>query len=209
MAAETKTATPTDKVYAFEASQTKQTLPDIRPGDVVRVHQEITEGDKTRVQVFEGTVLKVNHGRGINGTFTVRRVSGGYGVERIFPFQMPSIKKVEVTKRNKVRRAKLYYLRPLQQKAARLVEKKLGREALESMTYDADAIAAAKEAEEKAKQAAKEAEEKKAAEAQAAAEAKKDEAEAPKEATKEEAPKAEASKEAPAKEEPKTDEKSE
>ena len=203
----TKSATPTDKVYAFEAKQNKQNLPELRPGDVVRVHQEITEGEKTRVQVFEGTVLKIDGGYGINGTFTVRRVSGGHGVERIFPFQMPSIKKVEIAKRNKVRRAKLFYLRRLQQKAARLVEKKMSREELENLTYDADAIAAAKEMEEKAKQAAKEAEEKKQAEDKAAAEAKEAKKAAETEAPKEDAPKAEKpAEDAPAKEEKKDDE---
>lgn len=152
MAATTAKPAASDAVYAFEAAQDKQQLPDIRPGDVVRVHQQIKEGEKDRVQAFEGTVIKINHGRGINGTFTVRRVVDGFGVERIFPFQLPSIKKVEILKRNKVRRAKLYYLRRLQQKAARLVEKKTSREELAGMTYDGDAIAAAKAkvAEEKA-----------------------------------------------------------
>lgn len=155
-----------DLVEAFEAAQHTQHLPELRPGDVVRVSQEIIEGDKTRLQAFEGTVIKVDGGYGINGTFTVRRVSGGFGVERIYPFQMPSIKKVEVLRRNKVRRAKLYYLRDLDPKAARLKDKKMSQEALEALTYDADAIAAQKAAEEQAEaQKAAEKEAKAAAEA--------------------------------------------
>ncbi len=92
---------------------------DIRPGDTVRVHARIKEGEKTRTQVFEGTVIKINKG-GPCATFTVRKVSAGVGVERIFPFCSPNVQKIEVTARHKVRRAKLYYLRKLSGKAARL-----------------------------------------------------------------------------------------
>lgn len=92
---------------------------DVRPGDTVRVHVRIKEGAKTRVQVFEGTVIKINKG-GPRSTFTVRKISSGIGVERIFPACSPNLVKIEVTARHKVRRAKLYYLRSLYGKAARL-----------------------------------------------------------------------------------------
>lgn len=92
---------------------------DVRPGDTVRVHARIKEGDKSRIQVFEGTVIRIRRG-GPRSTFTVRKISGGVGVERIFPASSPNIDKIEVTARHKVRRAKLYYLRNLRGKAARL-----------------------------------------------------------------------------------------
>ena len=92
---------------------------DIRPGDTVRVHVRIKEGDKARTQVFEGTVIALKRG-GPRTTITVRKVSHGMGVERIFPLFSPWLEKVEVTGRHKVRRAKLYYLRGLSGKAARL-----------------------------------------------------------------------------------------
>ena len=92
---------------------------DIRPGDTVRVHVRIQEGDKARIQLFEGTVIALKRG-GPRTTITVRKVSHGMGVERIFPLFSPWLEKVEVTGRHKVRRAKLYYLRDLSGKAARL-----------------------------------------------------------------------------------------
>ena len=92
---------------------------DVRPGDTVRVHVRIREGEKTRVQVFEGTVIRIKKG-GPRTTFTVRKVSSGVGVERIFPASSPNIGKIEVTARHKVRRAKLHFLRSRRGKAARL-----------------------------------------------------------------------------------------
>lgn len=92
---------------------------DVRPGDTVRVHARIKEGDKSRIQVFEGTVIRIRRG-GPRTTFTVRKISGGIGVERIFPASSPNIAKIDVTARHKVRRAKLYFLRSLRGKAARL-----------------------------------------------------------------------------------------
>jgi len=92
---------------------------DVRPGDTVRVHVRITEGEKSRVQVFEGTVIKINNG-GPRSTFTVRKVSSGVGVERVFPASSPSLAKIEVTARHKVRRAKLTFLRQRRGKSARL-----------------------------------------------------------------------------------------
>lgn len=91
--------------------QLKKDLPEIRPGYTVVVYQKIKEGDKERIQAFEGLVIATKHGSGINATITVRKISGGIAVERIFPIHAPGIQKIEVVKKSKVRRAKLYYLR--------------------------------------------------------------------------------------------------
>ncbi len=96
-------------------------LPDIRPGMTLKVHQKIKEGNKSRTQIFEGIVIARKHGSGIGSMITVRKVSGGIGVERIFPLHLPTIEKFEVVKTSKVRRAKLYYLRD---KTARETRKK-------------------------------------------------------------------------------------
>lgn len=95
--------------------------PDFRPGDTVRLHVKIVEGTRERIQLFEGVVIK-RRGGGISETFTVRKISNGVGVERTFPVHTPKIAKLEVTRRGKVRRAKLYYLRNLRGKAARIKE---------------------------------------------------------------------------------------
>ena len=97
--------------------------PAMRSGDTVRVHVKVREGDKERIQVFEGTVIGQHRG-GTNATFRVRKVSFGQGVERIFPLHSPTIDKIEVVRGNKVRRAKLYFLRDLKGKAARMKEQK-------------------------------------------------------------------------------------
>ena len=104
----------------------KGELPDIRPGDTIRVHQKIKEGEKERIQVFEGVVLAKKHGKGISATITVRKISQGVGVERIFPVHAPFIQKIDVVKRAKVRKAKLYYLRGAKGKKARLKAKEFG-----------------------------------------------------------------------------------
>jgi len=101
--------------------QLRTDLPDFRPGDTVRVHVKIQEGNRERIQAFEGVVIK-RRGGGISETFTVRKVSYGVGVERTFPLHSPKIAKLEVVRRGKVRRAKLYYLRNLRGKAARIKE---------------------------------------------------------------------------------------
>ncbi len=106
----------------FKQKQQKKDLPEIRPGYTVRVHQKIREGDKQRIQIFEGLVIARKHGQGINSTITVRKVSGGIGIERIFPVHLPTIEKIEVVKKHKVRRAKLYYIREKTAKQARLKE---------------------------------------------------------------------------------------
>ncbi|GGM21270.1 50S ribosomal protein L19 [Paraliobacillus quinghaiensis] len=95
--------------------------PDFRPGDTVKVHVKVVEGTRERIQVFEGVVIKRQNG-GISATFTVRKISYGVGVERTFPVHSPRIDKIEVARRGKVRRAKLYYLRELRGKAARIKE---------------------------------------------------------------------------------------
>src|SRR3989338_4761600 len=103
--------------------QLKDRVTDARPGDTVRVHQKIKEGDKERIQVFEGVVLARKHGKGVEATITVRKISQGIGVERIFPLHSPMIEKFEIMRRSKVRRAKLYYLREAKGKNARLKAK--------------------------------------------------------------------------------------
>jgi large subunit ribosomal protein L19 len=100
--------------------------PDIRPGDTVKVHVRVREGDKERIQVFEGMVIGMHRG-GARASFTVRKVSFGQGVERIFPLHSPTIAKLEVVRSAKVRRAKLYFLRELRGKAARMKEVKRTR----------------------------------------------------------------------------------
>ncbi|REB09735.1 50S ribosomal protein L19 [Sporosarcina sp. BI001-red] len=101
--------------------QLKSDLPSFRPGDTVRLHVKIVEGTRERIQLFEGVVIK-RRGGGISESFTVRKISNGVGVERTFPVHTPKIVKLEVTRRGKVRRAKLYYLRNLRGKAARIKE---------------------------------------------------------------------------------------
>jgi large subunit ribosomal protein L19 len=100
----------------------RKDLPDIRPGDTLRVHVKIREGDKERLQVFEGTMIARNHS-GMSETITVRKVSFGQGVERIFPIHAPVVDHIDIVRTGKVRRAKLYYLRELKGKAARLKER--------------------------------------------------------------------------------------
>jgi large subunit ribosomal protein L19 len=110
-----------DILHNVTASQIRTDLPQFTPGDTVAVHIKVIEGNKERIQVFSGVCIKY-HKNGINSTITVRKVSNGVGVERIFPLHSPRIEKIEVIRRGKVRRAKLYYLRNLQGKAARIKE---------------------------------------------------------------------------------------
>lgn len=112
-----------DKVKMAVADQLRDDIPDFGPGDTVAVHAKVVEGDKERIQVFEGVVIK-RKGKGIDATFTVRKISQGIGVERIFPLHSPRIAKIEKLRSGKVRRAKLYYLRNLRGKAARIEEKR-------------------------------------------------------------------------------------
>ena len=108
---------------AVEKSELKSDIPSFLVGDTVKVHVKIKEGDKERVQIFEGVVIARRNGD-LRSSFTVRKVSFGQGVERIFPLHSPIIDKIEVSKRGKVRRAKLYYLRGLKGKAAKIKEVK-------------------------------------------------------------------------------------
>jgi large subunit ribosomal protein L19 len=108
-------------IAQLEAKQLKADAPVLRPGETVRVHVKVVEGEKERTQVFEGVVIGMA-GSGARANFTVRKISYGVGVERIFPIHSPRIEKVEVMSHGKVRRAKLYYLRELSGKAARLTE---------------------------------------------------------------------------------------
>lgn len=111
-----------DFVKEISAGMLKEDAPQIKIGDTVRVHVRITEGDKSRIQMFEGTVIAKNNS-GIAETFTVRRISYGVGVERVFPVHSPNVAKVETVRSGKVRRAKLYYLRDRVGKAAKVKEK--------------------------------------------------------------------------------------
>ncbi|MCB4791738.1 MAG: 50S ribosomal protein L19 [Elusimicrobia bacterium] len=110
--------------------QKKKETYDFRPGDQVRVHFKIIEGDNERVQPFEGTVIR-HRGAGLSETFTVRKISYGVGVERVFPIHSPRLQRVELLRRGKVRRARLYYLRKLSGKAARITEVQSQKEAPE------------------------------------------------------------------------------
>jgi len=113
---------------SIKLEQIKKDFPDIRPGDTIKVYQKYKEGDKEKIQVFEGLVIARKHGRGINSTITVRKTISGIGVERIFPIHSPNIEKMEIIKQEKVRRAKLYYLRKAKGKRARLKRRETAKE---------------------------------------------------------------------------------
>jgi large subunit ribosomal protein L19 len=112
-----------DIIRALESQQLKNDIPRFSPGDTVKVHVKVVEGNRERIQIFEGAVIK-RRGSGINESFTVRRVSYGVGVERTFPIHSPRVDKIDVVKLGRVRRAKLYYLRERTGKAARIKERK-------------------------------------------------------------------------------------
>jgi len=111
-----------DMITLVEQQQMRKDIPEFRPGDTVSVHTKVVEGGRERIQVFEGTVI-ARRGSGLKETFTVRKISYGVGVERIFPVNSPRIDKIEVVKKGKARRAKLYYLRKLRGKAARIQDR--------------------------------------------------------------------------------------
>jgi len=110
-----------DLVDAIQKEHEKNKFPDFTPGDTVKVHTRVVEGQKERIQIFQGTVLQIR-GSGTGKTFTVRKVSGGIGVERIFPYHSPGVAKVEVIRKGRTRRAKLFYLRNKKGKAAQVKE---------------------------------------------------------------------------------------
>lgn len=110
-----------DVIRMLEEEQMKKDIPDFKPGDTVKVHLKVVEAGRERIQVFEGVVIK-RRGGGMRETFTVRRIASGVGVERTIPIHSPRIDKIEVVRRGKVRRARLFYLRKLRGKAARIKE---------------------------------------------------------------------------------------
>jgi large subunit ribosomal protein L19 len=109
----------------FNKTQIKSDLPDIRPGDTIRVHQKIKEGGKERIQDFEGLVIARKHGKGISAGITVRKIISGVGVEKVFPLHSPNIEKIEVLGRSSARRSKLYYLRTAKGAKSRLKKKEI------------------------------------------------------------------------------------
>jgi len=131
----------TTKIETFLKPFLKKEIPDIHPGDTVRIHQKISavtpakarkkEEEKEKIQIFEGQVLAKKHGKGISGTITVRKVISGIGVEKIFPLHSPTIEKIEITKRGKARRAKLYYLRSVKGKEMKLKRREAAKTAPE------------------------------------------------------------------------------
>ncbi len=137
-----------NKTDLIEQSYLRSDVPEFRPGDTVRVHVRVVEGNRERVQVFQGVVIRRQNG-GLRETFTVRKISFGVGVERTFPVHSPSIAKLEVVSRGQVRRAKLYYLRELRGKKARIKERRIDDAKLAAME-EAAAIAAAENATEEA-----------------------------------------------------------
>ena len=110
-------------IESINASQLRTDIPEFRSGDTVKVHAKVVEGTRERIQIFEGVVI-ARKGSGISKTYTVRKISNGVGVERIFPLHTPRVAKIEVVRLGQVRRAKLYYLRALQGKAARIAERR-------------------------------------------------------------------------------------
>lgn len=149
-----------NNVDLIEKSQLRDDIPGFRPGDTVKVHVRVVEGTRERVQVFQGVVIR-RQGGGIRETFTVRKISFGVGVERTFPVHSPSIAKLEIVSRGKVRRAKLYYLRDLRGKKARIKERRdaeieMVTTAEEEPVESEEAVAQAEDAEAVADEAAAE-----------------------------------------------------
>lgn len=188
----------------ISAGSLRINLPDFKVGQTVRIHQKIKEGEKERIQVFEGLIIRISPGTGVNSTITVRKVVDGVGVERVYPIHSPNIVKIEITKEAKVRRSKLYYMRDRTGKAARLKTTLLEGQVFEPKSAtepedEADAAEEAEETPEKALEASKDAETPQSGAAEATPETSEPAAEAP---TTEAAPEATAEKkvEAPAEE---------
>jgi large subunit ribosomal protein L19 len=135
-----------NKTDLIEKAYLRTDIPEFRPGDTVKVHVRVTEGTRERVQVFQGVVIRRQNG-GLRETFTVRKISFGVGVERTFPVHSPSIAKLELVSRGAVRRAKLYYLRELRGKKARIKERRIDDVKLAAMDAAAEAARSAAEAE--------------------------------------------------------------
>lgn len=128
MSSENSARKASEILAEITAEQKKDDIPDFRTGDTVRVHARITEGTKERIQIFEGVVIKRHRGNHSNATFTVRKISYNVGVERTFLLHSPRIAQIEVVTLGKVRRARLFYLRPLRGKAARIKSRYVARE---------------------------------------------------------------------------------
>jgi large subunit ribosomal protein L19 len=111
-------------IDSIDAEGLKSSVPQFRAGDRVRVHVRVVEGEKSRIQIFEGDVIGRRHGVGLRATFTVRKTSGGVGVERIFPLHSPNVEKIDVVRLGRVRRGKLFYLRALRGKKAKIQERR-------------------------------------------------------------------------------------
>jgi large subunit ribosomal protein L19 len=124
-------------IEAIEREQLRDDLPDFKPGDTVKVHVKVVEGEKERIQMFQGVVIRKTRGAN-RATFTVRKISYGVGVERTFPLHSPRIDRIEVQTRGQVRRARLYYLRGLSGKAARITAEKAQRGGAEKTTENED-----------------------------------------------------------------------
>ncbi len=133
-----------NRLQRLEQTFPTNTLPDFEIGDTVRVHVKVIEGEKERVQVFEGVVI-ARKGKKVSETFTVRKISYGVGVERIFPVNSPTIAKIEVVRKGKVRRAKLYYLRDKKGKQAKVAEREFSRMGKNKTTAKAAPVAAQEE----------------------------------------------------------------
>ena len=114
-----------DVIQSIEQEAVKREVPEFRAGDRVRVHVRVVEGEKSRIQIFEGEVIGRRGASGLRATFTVRKTSGGVGVERVFPLHGPVVENVEVIRHGRVRRSKLYYLRKLRGKKARIRERRI------------------------------------------------------------------------------------
>jgi large subunit ribosomal protein L19 len=128
------------KMETFNKQQLKAKTPDFQAGDIVKVYQKVKEQDKERIQIFEGVLLAKKHGKGVSGTITVRKISQGIGVERVFPLHSPLVEKIEVARKTKVRQGKLYYLRSLKGKKARLKAREFNLEPVQEQKEEAVAI---------------------------------------------------------------------
>lgn len=135
----------TNKLEKFNKAIAKPNLPDIRPGDTVKIYQKLQKGEKHKVQTFEGLVMAKKHGNGISGTITVRKVSLGVGVEMVFPLHSPAIDKIEILKRSKVKKSKLYYLREAKGRKARLKKKEFQAVLPQTEEKQAEEISAAEQ----------------------------------------------------------------
>jgi len=133
-----------NRLQEIESAYLRSDIPDFRAGDTIKVHVKVSEGDKQRIQIFQGVVIS-RKGDGSRESFTVRKMSGGIGVERVFPLNSPVIDKLEMVRHGRVRRAKLYYLRELRGKKARIDERRVDRSKLAAVSVPEDLAEAAEE----------------------------------------------------------------